>query len=178
MALDLQSPVSGGSVTAWAAVYAAISLYVTGPLVGERTIERLGWMEGCTRALTHQAAASAPKTTTPLTCQTLLGWMGDEAQSFCQQYGNPALPDMSGLAGLAKQRGADAERWLGLRETSGSRCRCAINLTLSRERTAFALYAGSARMIAPAPVRTLSQALETSLNSAACAGRSETGDTP
>lgn len=177
MPLDLQSPLSGGSMTAWAAVYTAISLYVTGPLVGERTIERLGWMEGCTRALTQHSTSSAP-TTTPLTCQTLLGWMGDEAATLCQHYGNPALPDMSGLAGRAKQRGADAERWLGLRETSGSRCRCAINLTLSRERTAFALYAGSARMIAPAPVRTLTQVLETSLNSAPCAGRSERGVTP
>lgn len=176
MPLDLQSPASGGSVTAWAAIYAALSLYVTGPLVGERTIDRLGWMDNCSRALTQRAAPTAPSQNMPeLNCQGLLGWMGDQGRAFCQHYGNPALPDIRGLKDLESPHRSNAERWLGLSEESSSKCQCAANVTLSRERVAFALYAGSARLISPAPVRTLSQELETSLNSAVCNVRTHGG---
>lgn len=178
MSLDGQSLVSGGSVTAWAAIYVVISLYVIGPMVGERTIERLGWIEKCSRALTQRAAPSSSQKTPPLNCQGLLGWMGDEARAFCQHYGNPTLPDMGGLADLETSHRSNAERWLGLNDGNASQCHCAANVTLSRERVAFALYAGSARMMSPAPVRTLSQELETSLNSAACTGRSHRGGAP
>ena len=178
MPLDGQSLVSGGSVTAWAAIYVVISLYVTGPLVGERTIERLGWIENCSRALTHRAAPSPSQKTPPINCQALLGWMGDKAQSFCQHYGNPTLPDIGGLAELQTANRSNAERWLGLNDDNASQCHCAVNVTLSRERVAFALYAGSARVMSPSPVRTLSQELETSLNSAVCTGRSHQGGAP
>lgn len=175
MPLDLQSPASGGSVTAWAAIYAALSLYVTGPLVGERTIDRLGWMDNCSRALTQRATPTEPsQNMPPLNCQGVLGWMGDQARAFCQHYGNPTLPDIRGLT-LESSHRSDAERWLGLRDENSSKCQCAANVTLSRERVAFALYAGSARLISPAPVRTLSQELETSLNSAVCNGRAHGG---
>ncbi len=83
-------PVSGGLLIA-GILYAGVSLFATGPLIGERTIERSDWSTSCTNALESEILSEKPPAPiTPRTdCQSLMGWLGRDFARVCDNHGNP-----------------------------------------------------------------------------------------
>ncbi len=170
----------GGSIVLAAAAYAAISAFVTGPLVAERTIERGGWGSSCRanlkdRLLAEENASAPEMDVLPrLDCNSLLGLFGAEGQQACRRHGNFEfrLPGMDQLEARQKQMRKIRQRRLDAAIGNvASRCACAAALTLESRRIPFAIYAGSARLLTPAPVKNLPNELEASLRSPLCAGK-------
>lgn len=174
MPLDLQGPLSGGKIAFAGLAYIGACLYITGPLVGERTIARSNWAAECeTLQSVDVGARKMPSVSTPqLDCRSLLGWLGSQGREVCDTYGNPKV-DLSILDELETQR----QRLRALRQEqlaqkvahSKSRCVCAVTVTLDRHRTSLGLYAGTARLVTPPAIRNLSSELHASLRSPLCA---------
>lgn len=170
----------GGGILLSALLYGAMAVFITGPLVAERTIERGGWQAQCRAdlkdALVAEESVSAPAADVlpRFDCDSLLGMFGAEGRQICRRHGNFEfrLPGMDQLEARRKQLREIKRRRL---ETAignvASRCACAAALTLETRRIPFAIYAGSARLITPAPVKNLSNELEASLRSPLCAAQ-------
>lgn len=169
---DGNLPVSGG-VALPALVYAAVSLFVTGPLIGERMIAKSGWeaqcRDGLVRAMEAERRAATPALS-DLDCWSLFGSLfGAEGQRFCDRYGDFRLPFIDQfeaqkrraekLARQALERAADE---------AGSRCSCAIAKTLDEERVSLAIAAGSLRLVVPRGAADLKVGLQSALGSEQC----------
>jgi hypothetical protein len=169
-------PITGGVLLA-AALYAGISLFVTGPLVGERMVAKLDWGAQCARQIRAEVEAIEPPilSTPKLGCNEMFGFMfGAEGAQFCNRHGNmfsdnPVNRMMEGADNA--QREAQQRRMDYAASRAGSRCECAVTTTLETRRTSFALLAGSARLITPPSIRLLESDLVSSLNTPACAMR-------
>ena len=164
-------PISGSFILA-AAAYVGLSLFVTGPTVGKRTIDQSNWLQRCEAGIKAdlQSRAPAPEVELKTDCDTLLGWYSREMSGVCRKHGNPTfnLPFMNVIQEQKRRLRAQQEARLAhVASQAGSRCECAANVLLE-ERTPFALYAGSARLIEPATVQNLEASLVRSLNSPAC----------
>ena len=165
-------PVSGGLFVACAA-YAAISFFVTGPIIGERVIAKSGWMESCQLAL--DAEISSQKPAAPIVprvdCQSMVGWLGPVFETICTNHGNPELK-------LPQQRMVEAQeqalyeakerQLVNKAKQSPSRCACAATLALEN-RIGWALYAGSARLVTPPKIKHLNTTLIGALHTPHCA---------
>ena len=169
---DLSSlPVSAGLVLGLI-LYAGVSLFGTGPLVGERLIERVDWDAQCHRELVADLKARTPSAppVPKLGCRSVFGGLfGRDGQRLCERHGDFALPGLDQLA--AHRRRLEEQRRQRLQRAAartGSQCRCAANLTLEKRRTAFALHTGSLRLMTPAPVRDLRHELTASLADPLC----------
>lgn len=165
-------PLSGGLLGA-AALYAGVSLFVTGPLVGERMAEKMDWAGTCAahvRAAAeaqHAPAAPAPR----LDCGALLGgFLGRDGAKLCAAYA-PLLDPIGRAqdAAEAAKRSFDRQRLEHAAAGTTTRCDCASATTLENRRVALALHAGSARLVTPPSIRSLRSDLLTSLASPACA---------
>ncbi len=144
-------PLSGGLILA-AAAYAAISFFATGPLIAERAIAKSGWAEACPAALNVNAARQV--TPTPQqNCQAIVGMVAREFAPFCD------------LLNVVPQAGTSSPSQTVSLQT---RCSCAASVTLER-RTAWALYAGSARLVTPPAIKNLDATLAQALNTLPCA---------
>lgn len=177
---DTNSLPIGGSVLLAAAAYAVISAFVTGPLVAERTIERGGWESSCRANLKdlllaeENASVSESEVIPRFDCNSVLGLFGAEGRQVCRRHGNFEfrLPGMEQLE--ARQRQMREMRQRRLDAAIGnvaSRCACAAAVTMEARRIPFAIYAGSARLITPVPVKNLSNELEASLGSPLCTAK-------
>lgn len=155
-------------------IYALVSGFITGPIIAERTTQKLGWPQQCARIVEADVSANQPppQFTPNLNCNSLLGIFGREGQQLCREFGNFNLP-------LVDQLNDHQRRLEELREArraqaanaSAYRCECAVLLTQERRRIPFALYAGSARLITPTAIKNLPSELQTSLRSPLCAGK-------
>lgn len=167
-------PITGGALLA-VLLYGATSLFVTGPLVGERMVEKLEWGAQCTRHLRAEVEAAEPpaRIMPQLGCNELLGSMfGQEGAWFCARHGsrftdNPVSRMLDATDRTA--RAAQQKRMHHAASKAGSRCECAVTTTLEARRVPFAIHAGSARLITPSSVRLLESELVSSLNTPACA---------
>jgi len=170
---DLQNfPISGGLIMA-AAGYVAISFFITGPLIGERTIAKSGWSESCPVAL--KSKLSAQKPTVPMVprmdCASTFGWLGQEFEQLCHGFGNPEFKTPEQHMAEAQERALYEMRNRQLEQRaaqSESRCGCAAALVLENQ-TAWALYAGSARLMVPPKIKDLESELTRILHSPHCA---------
>ncbi|ABS65498.1 hypothetical protein Xaut_0240 [Xanthobacter versatilis] len=165
-------PLSGGLLGA-AALYAGLSLFVTGPLVGERMVEKMDWAGTCAAQIRTAAEAQRPEATPSprLDCGALLGgFLGRDGAKLCAAYG-PLLDPIGRAqdAAEAAKRSFDRQRLEHAAAGATTRCDCASATTLENRRVALALHAGSARFITPPSIRTLRSDLMTSLASPACA---------
>ena len=81
-------PIGGGFLLAGLA-YIGISMFVTGPVVGERTIAKSGWDARCQTVLRSELAANqpAPQFAPKIGCETLFGFYGEQGKAFCRYYG-------------------------------------------------------------------------------------------
>lgn len=165
-------PVTGGALLAGAA-YAALSVFVTGPLVAERTIDKSGWAQHCAR---HAKASVSPPPATPrpnLDCAAIIGTLyGREGAAFCARHGNAlALP--FGMLGALAHQPVDAlqRRAADQAARAESACGCAMAVVLEARRVDFAIHAGSARLITPMPVRDLPAELARARSSSVCSAK-------
>ena len=164
-------PVSGGVIVA-GLIYAGVSMFVTGPVVGERTIAKSGWAQQCKAVLKSEIIVQAPAPTfTPrLNCNALFGLLGDQGQAWCSMYGNRLLPFTNQLEKLQSRKRAFQQKRMSLAiSQSKNRCDCAAALTLEQKRVPLAIYAGSIRLVTPPAIRNLKSELITSLRSPRCA---------
>ncbi len=165
-------PLGSGTFIA-GAFYVAASLFVTGPVVGERTIAKSKWSEQCTVRLRQEIVTSLPEATPlpDLDCQSLLGWMGQRGMDVCRKHGNPALnlPFVNELqAHQRKLNQLKHERLKTKAEGAGSRCACAASVSLEKRRVAWALHAGSLRLITPPTLKNLNAELQAALQTPYC----------
>lgn len=164
-----------GGLFAMGAIYALISMFVTGPLIGERMVEKLDWAAKCERLISHEIA-SAEDTVAPAPrfgCDDLLGTLfGREGSEFCDYYGgafenNPITESLEAASNV--QREAQQLRRELAASRAGSRCECAVTTTLEDRRVQLAIYGGSARLVTPPSIKLLGSELEVNLSSTACA---------
>lgn len=162
-------PVGGGTILALF-LYALLSLFVTGPIIGERMIEKAGWPAHCQAALKAELETSGqmPGFQPKLDCPSLLSWLGPDGQKLCRQ-GGLKLPFMDQMNAYQDRLDSFNEQRLeSAVSKTRDRCECAAALTLENRRTAFAITAGSARLIVPSPVKNLSSELTAALHMPAC----------
>lgn len=165
-------PIGGGLLVGLLA-YAGVSAFVTGPMIGSRMIEMSGWYENCPAALRAEAQAqTSPGQVIPRTdCASLIGSIMPELGALCHQYGNP---DFGGpMSEMMREqerlrREAEERRLNAAASRSSSACSCAANVLLEEDRVAFALHAGSARLITPPEIASLENSLERARRRSSC----------
>ncbi len=163
-------PISGGVIVA-GLIYAGVSMFVTGPVVGERIIDKSGWDQQCKAALKSEiiAQSPAPSFTPKLNCNAILGLFGSQGQELCSMYDGALSPFTNQLQELETRNQAFQQRRItqAISQTK-NRCDCAAALTLEQKRTALAIYAGSIRLVSPPAIKNLKSELTTSLRSPRC----------
>lgn len=166
------TPISGGLVFGLIG-YAAISAFITGPIIGERTIKKSNWDQQCKAIIQTQLEADRPlpEFTPKMDCNSILGLFGTQGRQVCRQYGNPELklPMLDQLREFQQRKNTFQAKRLSLAVSqAGSRCDCAISLTLEKRRMPLAIYAGTARLVTPPPIKNISSELLSALNSPQC----------
>lgn len=168
-------PVGGAAFSLIA--YSLVSLFITGPVIGERMADKtVGWDQQCRTALVAEIEVERPEPVfvPKLDCESTWGAVFPQMKDVCRRYGNPEfnLPFMDQLSALENGKRVLQEKRLELAASqAGSRCDCAVSLTLEKRRVALAIHAGSIRLIEPAPIKTFSSELMTSLHLPQCAGK-------
>lgn len=166
-----QLPVSGGTLMA-GALYVGASMFVTGPLVGERVIAKSGWAQTC-RSELHadiETRRTPPREMPSLDCRSIAGAFLPQLNELCDYYGNF---DFGGLASSVIQAKERAKREMEDRRLaraaaqSGSRCACAAALV--SQDSAWAIHAGSLRLITPPAIKQLNAELLQALHTPRCA---------
>jgi hypothetical protein len=161
-----------GSALAFGLLYAGVSLFITGPLVGERTIAKSGWADSCEIAVVRGAETGNPlldDILPGLDCDSLFApWFGEEGAQFCQRHGGEfALPFVEQFQ--QNQRRREEKRLSRTTDGAASRCSCAISYTLESERIPLAIHAGTLRLVTPHSIKNLSGELGAALNTSQCA---------
>ena len=178
MPIDFSSsPISPGVVIG-AALYAVVTVFGAGPMVGEREIAKLDWPALCEADVQADMSANAApppvSVVAELDCNSTLGtFFGREGAAFCQNHGNFDIPIPGADAIRAQERRvheAQERRLTRAASQAGSRCDCAASLYQAEHRVPLAIYAGSARVITPPQVRSLKSELTRALHSPHCAG--------
>ncbi len=173
MSFDTTSLPISGSVILAGLVYVGACVFVTGPLVATRTIDKSDWNQSCPIAITRAIEAQrTPEKIIPNTdCKSLLGGFMPELGQLCQQYGNP---DFGGgtTQTLRRQealrREAEENRLAAMAANSTSRCDCAASLVA--EDRSWAIHAGSFRLITPPAVAHMRAELVGAMQTPLCAG--------
>lgn len=177
MSVDLGSlPVSGGLIVG-CVVYGALSVFVTGPLVGERMIDKSDWHARCERTLKRQTLSrKEPQSERPaLRCNQIMFWMGRDGKELCAMAGNPELGHLLDpmAAQRRKARLRKNQRLDRMAARSGSRCGCAAAVVLEEQRYSLALHAGSARLVTPNAIKRFNEELAAALHAPRCAAISK-----
>lgn len=141
-------PISGGLMVA-IILYVLASMFVTGQVVGERTIAASNWGRQCQTVLQAELRAQTPEPTfTPqLDCNSIFGMFGPQGRALCRRHGDVLkIPFVDQLQDLQRRKQELQERRFALAASkTGSRCGCAVSLTLEQQRVSLAIYAGSSR---------------------------------
>lgn len=169
--LDMQSlPVSGGFILGTIA-YVGFSVFIAGPLVAERTIENHKWPQICERQIRKnlELSQSVQPGIPDMKCNSLFGFHPG-LSDICARYGNPTF-SMPFLDVIQQQqervREIEKKRLDNKAAQATSQCGCAASI-VADNRTAWGLYAGSARLVEPSKVKNLNSELVTALNSPRC----------
>lgn len=161
----------GGSALLSIAFYVAFSYFASGQLIGDRTIQKSDWALTCQQALGRDAKAQIPPPdfVPRLDCNGLLGLFGEEGRAVCRRHGNPSLPFLDQvLEQKRRMENFQKERLEAAIASTAGRCDCARAHMLETQATAWALYAGSARLITPPAIKNLKASLITSLGAPLC----------
>lgn len=165
-------PISGGIVVA-GLLYAGVSMFATGPIIGERTIAKSDWDEQCATIVVRGIQSSQPDEpfVPDLTCQSLIAPMlGREGEALCRAYGDDLIPFAGQLREQQRRvHDLNQQRLSNAVADAGNRCSCAASYMLEDKRVAFAIYAGSLRLIKPPAVKNLPAELRSALAAPQCA---------
>ncbi len=172
MFIDQQSATAGGGAVFALILYAAGSMFVTGPLVIERTVEKSGWASRCEQTVHEEVRSHAGTQTEPpaMSCDMILGSMDSRMRELMRTFGGDAACNMLDMKRQQAEvlRQAKASRLQSAMGQATSRCDCAISHLTENKRIAIGLYAGSARLITPAAIRNLDSHLNAALHAPAC----------
>ena len=177
MPIDVGGLPLGGGLAFGVLVYGAAAFFVAGPVIGERLIERSNWGTQCQPLISARLELEKPEPvfTPKLDCQSTLGVLFPGMEAVCRNHGNPEfkMPMLEQLNNVQKQRNDLQEKRLAWAASqSASQCSCAVSLTIERNRTSLALYAGSTRLVASASIKNdLKGELVSALNSPRCAAK-------
>ena len=154
---EMQSTATGGGIIIAGLLYAGVSAYGTGPLIGERMAAKMNWSKVCQAHVAARVknAKPAPTFTPKLDCNAIMGWLGPQGQAYCRKHGhNFRFPFANQFEQHQRKLREQRRRILNQElSRSHSRCSCALTLTLERHRTSFAIHAAGARFLTPAPVK-------------------------
>ncbi len=172
MFIDQQLATAGGGTVFALILYAAGSMFVTGPLVIERTVEKSGWASRCEQTVHEEVRSHDGTQTKPpaMSCDMILGSMDSRVRDLMRTFGGDAACKMLDMKRQQEEivRQAKAMRVQSAMGQAASRCDCAISHLTENKRIAVGLYAGSARLITPAVIRNLESHLRASLYAPAC----------
>lgn len=170
-----------GGIGVGVIAYGLFSNFVSGPELGQRTIDLVHeWPQICEAGITARAQPQErPRAAVPNinACRMLFGIYGSDGQAYCDMHGHHFDIGASGLldslgdisdALNAPQRIADEIRRDEMIADAPDRCSCAASQVLSDEATSFALYAASGRLITPPSIDNLQSELRAALSSAQC----------
>ena len=169
--IDTHSLPISGSIVIAGLLYIGASVFITGPLVAKRTIDKSGWHTQCPLQLQAEIDNQrTPQKWLPQTdCQTLFGWLTPEISALCQGVGNPDFgsPEVRALKQQERHRQQlESQRLTQAAAHTGTRCQCAA--TLVAKDTVWAIHAGSLRLISPPEVTQLPATLTGALNTPHC----------
>mgnify|MGYP001801537046 CR=1 FL=1 len=143
---------AGGGIVVAGLIYAGVSMYATGPLILDRTIQKSGWLGRCERLikieLASQSAHHATNTPT-MRCRDAVGMLGPDMGRLFRHFGGDRACAMMD-AKVAAARRLERLKREGFKAASSrarSRCDCAVSQAIDTNRSAVGLYAGSARLI-------------------------------
>jgi hypothetical protein len=163
----------GGGILAAGFLYAGVSMFATGPIVGERTIAKSDWDAQCAAIIVRDIQSSQPDEpfVPDLTCQSLIAPMlGREGEALCRAYGDDLIPFASQFRERQRQlHDLNQQRLSNAVADVSDRCSCAASYALEDKRVAFAIYAGSLRLIKPPAVKNLASELRAALGAPQCA---------
>jgi hypothetical protein len=164
--IDLQSfPNMGGAFLAMT-IYGAASLFITGPIVGERMILKSEWHSRCPKlVLTDIQKSVAPQPLAAVNCDAVIGILMPEMRALCGPV-DQITGDIE-----RQRRSFESNRMANATKDTVSRCDCAAGLVLEASRTDLALHVGSLRLITPHDVKTLNSQLENALVAPLCAAK-------
>jgi hypothetical protein len=173
MLADLASIPGAGGLAAAGILYAGVSLFVTGPLVAERSIDKSRWVQHCVRQAKATTQPPATSHRPGLDCTAIFGAIyGSEGAAYCARHGGALALPFAMLDGLAAQPGETLRRRAADQAARvQSACTCAVAIVMETRRMDFALHAGTARLVTPMPVRGLTGELDRALSSPACSAK-------
>lgn len=172
MPFDMSAlPIGGGTLLA-AAIYGAASLG-SGQIIADRMIEKSGWEGTCQSGIVaaHDAREREKSFVPEARCGSILGMFHPELNKLCRELGNPDFNTWRRQSEerLRQQRRAITQDIRNrLAATAGSQCACATSLYKSEKMISLGVYAGSARVITPAPVENLEGELTQALATPQC----------
>lgn len=177
MPFDNPAPQIGGSLLLVSVAYAALSVWGTGQVVAERTLQKSGLIQQCERGLVQSVKRDTPELQSvppKLKCNDLTNIIigdGFGSNPYCKFV--DILLDQSPARQIeVKNRrlvAAYKERVANAAANAGSKCACASHVVQS-ERVPWAIYAGSWRIVKPAELNNLDAKLSAALNSPLCGG--------
>ena len=164
-------PISGGLLVA-GALWAGVSGFVLAPLVVERSAAKSNWQGQCQAAVAQDIRDAAPlhNLSPELSCDDVLGQLPPGYGDLLSFAGMDAACKALDQAKAQRQRLRELKqaRLDRAAEQAGSICSCAVAHLTQSQRWSFALYAGSATLIAPPVAKDLNTALMTSARSPSC----------
>lgn len=172
-------PVSGSVLFAGVA-WIGLSAFVLGPLLAERSAQKIGWQVDCEKQVVRTVAAQEPASSAEpmFGCGDVFGHIPYEQRQIMDMLGFGAACQMVDRVNDQKQRLLQMKRQ-ALEQAvaaAGSKCSCAVaHMTMSK-RWDLALAAGSARLVVPPSVANLRASLMESLASPSCAGLARVED--
>ncbi|WP_306260378.1 hypothetical protein [Pararhizobium sp. IMCC21322] len=165
----------GGGIMIAGILYAAFFWGVGGQTIGQRTIERSGWLPHCERVVVEHAHDTKPdlqfSAPTP-DCNAVMGmFAGQDGKALCNVVGGLFENPLASQIKIQNKRLVEAytKRLENAASNANSRCTCAINVQL-QNRTLWGLYSGSFRIVIPSEIKNLNAELFTALNSPVCRG--------
>ncbi|MGJ8531675.1 MAG: hypothetical protein ACSHYC_05790 [Alphaproteobacteria bacterium] len=167
-------PIAGSALFA-ILLYVVVAFFITGQVVGERTIAKSNWAGICQSQIRADLEVEnpAPQQMPKLGCDALFGsWFGRDGAAYCNMHGhlfenNPINRALNTVS--ESKRKLQRKRMAHAASKTGSRCDCAVTTTLEKRRVPLAIYAGTLRLVTPPSIKTLTSELKSSLNSAQCA---------
>jgi len=165
-------PISGG-VLMTGLLYVATSVFITGPLVAQRTIEYENSHQMCVAQIQKQLPETQPETNglPDIDCGILSKALSPELGQLCNAYEDSPLGQLidSVMGGVSAQKEMlRAKRLQAIANKTKNQCKCAISIA-TRE-TYWSIYAGSARLITPPEVSALPSTIYKAAQSPYCRG--------
>jgi hypothetical protein len=152
--------------------------FIAGQFVGDRTIDKSGWIARCETAIKESvqsqiATKREDEALVPDTdCQSLIGRWHPDLNRLCGEFGNP---DFGGFDARVAREAERRARELEHRQLeaaaagAGSQCECAAAVYRRENMIGLAVYAGSARLFTAPQISNMRSGLQDALGNPLCA---------